>query len=135
MRFMVCVEITKNPDGHSRSELLVKLGRALEHGTAQEALSEALSCEVCLKASADPIAGFFNAIESTGGVARQRQGWYIPVVDEDWIDLGEAYVEACAAFGREPMVVEKTDPDDHDDEEDSDRPQSRSRHADPGGNF
>lgn len=45
-----------------------------------------------------------DTIESTGGLVRGDSGLLAPAGDEDWIDLGEAYVLACRALGREPMI-------------------------------
>ena len=112
MRFMACVEITAIPDGVLRSELLVKLGKALDHSTAREALSEALGCEVHLETAEDAVSGFFDAIELTGGVTKEKKGWYVPLADREWIDLGEAYVDACAAFDWEPKIVREEDVDE-----------------------
>lgn len=113
MRFMVSVEIPSGPDGPSRAALLHKLGNALHHSTAQEALCEAMGCEIRLETAEDAAEDFFDAIESTGGVTKEKKGWYVPIADKDWIDLGEAYVNVCAEFGREPMV-------DQDDDEEND---------------
>ena len=48
---------------------------------------------------------FIDAIEATGGVVTTDCGLYAPVADEDWIDLGEAYVRACAALQRQPKTA------------------------------
>lgn len=49
---------------------------------------------------------FIDAIESTGGVLRNPtgSGHFVPVADEDWVDLGEVYMQACKALDRKPMV-------------------------------
>ena len=49
---------------------------------------------------------FIEAIEATGGVRRHPEGFYAPVADEEWTDLGEAYLTACAALGRKPKFEE-----------------------------
>ena len=49
---------------------------------------------------------FVDAIDATGGVRRQSDGCYVPVADEDWIDLGDAYLDACIALDRKPIVVD-----------------------------
>jgi hypothetical protein len=46
-----------------------------------------------------------DAIEATGGVRRDEKGFMAPVADGDWIDLGEAYLMACEAVGKEPKVA------------------------------
>lgn len=50
---------------------------------------------------------FVDVIESTGGVLRNPtgSGHFVPVADEDWVDLGEAYIEACRALDRKPKIV------------------------------
>lgn len=45
---------------------------------------------------------FVEAIDVAGGVRRDKKGYPRPLGDEDWIDLGEAYLLACEALGREP---------------------------------
>ena len=52
------------------------------------------------------LAQFVEAIEATGGVAREVSGLLAPVADPEWVDLGEAYARACAALGREPVVAD-----------------------------
>lgn len=47
-----------------------------------------------------------TTIEITGGVLRYPDGTHAPAADHDWIDLGEAYLEACKAIGKEPMVTD-----------------------------
>ena len=56
-----------------------------------------------------------QAIEATGGVVEDGKGCYEPVADRDWIDIGNVYVNACAALHREPMIVKGTEP--YDDKE------------------
>lgn len=41
---------------------------------------------------------FVNAIDATGGVEKDEQGFMVPVADPEWIDLGEAYLEAKKAL-------------------------------------
>lgn len=57
---------------------------------------------------------FVEAINATGGVQVQRKGLfgvthYAPVADLDWIDLGEAYIEACRVINVEPKIVRNED--------------------------
>ena len=45
---------------------------------------------------------FVSTIDNTGGVLDFGNGTYAPVEDEDWIDLGIAYMQACAELKRKP---------------------------------
>ena len=55
---------------------------------------------------------FVDAIEATGGVKRDRQGFAVPVGDIDWVDLGEAYLLACVALEREPVYTTEDSKED-----------------------
>jgi hypothetical protein len=44
-----------------------------------------------------------NTIDATGGVVRTPTAGFVPAVDEEWIDLGDVYQEACVALDI-PMV-------------------------------
>lgn len=48
---------------------------------------------------------FVQAIDATGGIEYDHAGYPCPVGDYAWIDLGEAYLLACRALGREPLVA------------------------------
>lgn len=48
---------------------------------------------------------FISCIESTGGCTTNRKGFVVPRADEEWSDLGEAYVEACKAMDIEPQIT------------------------------
>jgi hypothetical protein len=67
---------------------------------------------------------FIRTIEATGGCI--RPGWRtvnvageemidpegllpVPAGDEDWADLADAYLLACRALGREPMLRDRDD--------------------------
>jgi len=52
----------------------------------------------------DALLAFVEAIDATGGVVYDGQH-HAPVADEEWIDLGEAYLKACLALGREAKVT------------------------------
>ena len=49
-----------------------------------------------------------ETINNTGGIKRTNKGSPVPVTDAEWVDLGIAYVDACAALGEDPME-EKND--------------------------
>lgn len=55
----------------------------------------------------DAVRHFVDCVESTGGVLHTPEDTYQPAADENWTDLGAAYVEACAALGIQPRVREK----------------------------
>ena len=44
------------------------------------------------------------AIEATGGLRQFSDGTVAPLGDLEWIDLGEAYLIACAELQRQPMM-------------------------------
>lgn len=48
-----------------------------------------------------------RTIENSGGVIEDRDGQVQGcAADEDWLDLAHAYVDACEALGRMPMIAE-----------------------------
>jgi hypothetical protein len=69
---------------------------------------------------------FIETIEATGGCIRPagvivgpggdemidfEDSRLVPVGDENWPDLGDAYILACRALGREPMIRDADDDD------------------------
>jgi hypothetical protein len=53
---------------------------------------------------------FICTINAVGGVcAVLPEGAMAPVIDKDWIDLGETYMLACAAVGAPPMRADGED--------------------------
>jgi hypothetical protein len=52
----------------------------------------------------DALRDFIACVEATGGVREDRQGNYHPAADDAWTDLGDAYVRACEAVGKRPVV-------------------------------
>ncbi len=54
------------------------------------------------------LASFCSTIEATGGVMKLEDGLHAPVGDENWIDLGEAYLDACLALDRLPKIAPLT---------------------------
>lgn len=49
---------------------------------------------------------FAGTIDATGGVIQERSGLCSPAADRGWVDLGEAYLKACAALRRTPKWTE-----------------------------
>lgn len=54
----------------------------------------------------DALKEFVDCVDATGGIIIDPSGHHAPVVDEDWIDIGEAYYKACIALGRDPLIKE-----------------------------
>jgi hypothetical protein len=53
---------------------------------------------------------FTNTIEATGGVRRRdTRSCVYPAADKAWTDLGEAYMAACKATGKMPMLNAQDD--------------------------
>ncbi len=65
------------------------------------------------------LASLCSTIEATGGVRKLEDGLYAPVGDEDWIDLGEAYLDACLALDRLPKIAPLAEGDEDDAGEDA----------------
>ncbi|HSZ58999.1 MAG TPA: hypothetical protein VK797_25385 [Tepidisphaeraceae bacterium] len=55
---------------------------------------------------------FVQTVDATGGVFHDESGCHAPLADSDWIDLGEAYVQACAALGRDILLAQRPWADD-----------------------
>lgn len=51
----------------------------------------------------DALVELCETIEITGGCVLV-DGCYVPSIDPDWVDLGCAYISACKAIGRTPVV-------------------------------
>jgi hypothetical protein len=57
-------------------------------------------------ATTTALLAFVTTIETTGGVSTDSQGQTVPVADDEWVDLGDAYLQACRALRREPKMLE-----------------------------
>jgi len=64
---------------------------------------------------------FIKTVEDTGGVKLNAKGLYEPQADPEWIDLGDAYVNACEVLKRKPMVEEEEIEEDGESEESKER--------------
>lgn len=53
-----------------------------------------------------------QTVNVTGGIIRLPSGCVAPKADEDWIDLGDVYLEACKELGVEPVIDVETEPPD-----------------------
>jgi hypothetical protein len=69
---------------------------------------------------------FIGTVEATGGVCLDEEGHYVPVADPEWMDLGGAYLVACAALHRQPMIVAQNGHEDVEDDGDR-RPRKQPR--------
>lgn len=56
-----------------------------------------------MKSLTEALEKFVNTVEATGGVVQTEVGLYEPRSDPEWIDLGDAYILACKALGKEPL--------------------------------
>jgi hypothetical protein len=66
--------------------------------------------EQALSAALD---AFITTIEATGGlmnIAEDDRPYLVPVADETWADLADAYLLACKAFNRLPKIDEAPNP-------------------------
>jgi hypothetical protein len=67
------------------------------------ALSGTLSFDGLLCA----LENFCSTIEATGGVFKDPEnGYWYPVGDPTWFDLGDAYLAACEALRRKPLIAD-----------------------------
>lgn len=48
-----------------------------------------------------------DTINATGGVRINKRGRPEPLGDPEWIDLGEAYLAACATLNLDPVISEE----------------------------
>jgi hypothetical protein len=67
-----------------------------------------LSVDETKRSSVDELQGalqsFIRTVNTTGGV-ELIEGTHCPVADPDWIDLGTAYITACAVLDVKPEIV------------------------------
>ena len=56
------------------------------------------------KADRAALSAFVDTVEVTGGVETLKNGHHSPAVDVEWSDLGAAYITACEALGRVPLI-------------------------------
>ena len=54
--------------------------------------------------AAEALRRLVHTINDTGGATVDRKGYTVPVVDQEWTDLGAAYEAACAALGMKPEI-------------------------------
>ena len=50
---------------------------------------------------------FVDTIDATGGVETDHDGSVSPVADPEWVDLGEAYIQACALLGAPVKIADE----------------------------
>ena len=66
-----------------------------------------MSSSVQTRKMEEALRDFIRTINATGGLAVNDAGETIPVADEDWLDLAEAYLLACDALGVKPLLGEE----------------------------
>lgn len=54
-------------------------------------------------------ARLIDTIEVTGGLVLREGGRLYPAADQDWADLADAYLAACAETGRAPLITGNKD--------------------------
>lgn len=59
-----------------------------------------------LTASQKALLCLVDTVDATGGVVAFENGTHEPVGARDWVDLGDAYIEACKALQRGPKIAE-----------------------------
>lgn len=64
------------------------------------------TAEARLMVAEKALKALIDTVEASGGVVANERGGFEPVANRDWPDLGDAYVEACKALGREPQCVD-----------------------------
>jgi hypothetical protein len=89
------------PRSHAPSHILIRLDTD-QGQQLSDMLRRASNMEVSLRA-------FIHTINATGGVVRPDTSFVAPAADEEWLDLGFAYIQACQALGMEPVVA-KSEP-------------------------
>ena len=52
------------------------------------------------------LAEFCDCVTTTGGVFQTPAGLYAPMIDSDWVDLGEAYLNGCEVLAIKPLIEE-----------------------------
>jgi len=75
-----------------------------------EAMADALLYSLACSHPTDyekALSTFMDCIENTGGITKDGDDNWVPVADEQWIDLGEAYRQACRVSGRAPIIAQQ----------------------------
>jgi hypothetical protein len=85
-------EENDKPEGHIY-HCIKRLQKALKKGVRVEPAAEALTA-------------FCETIDATGGVAKVKNGFVVPVGDPSWFDLGDAYKKACKALSRDMELAD-----------------------------
>jgi len=62
-----------------------------------------------MKVPKDAAQRLIDTVNATGGLVGFVDGTHAPQGDPDWIDLGDAYLTACAEKGVSPVVTSETD--------------------------
>lgn len=57
-----------------------------------------------MKSKTDILRALVETIDSTGGICYNWERLPAPVFDEDWLDMGLVYIDACIAIGVQPRI-------------------------------
>lgn len=104
------LEVTRNEDltwevdeGNYHKPYIADPGNCAEEVTEDEEGPDALHADLAHLALVELV----KTINFTGGLTKNDSGEYVPAVDEDWVDLGNAYLRACEALGIQPKCPEE----------------------------
>lgn len=120
MKFIFDLILDVEPDDEYEEGLQEKteerLERVLDNSTVNDALSTGLNATVSLRlvpvSFRRVLEQLVSTVEDTGGVYHDKKGLYQPLGDREWIDLGDIYVQACRALGREPKLATEDEVDE-----------------------
>lgn len=91
----------KIPHKLDGENVIIELPTTQEEARAQltgELKDELISLLTKNNAMKSALEQFVEAINATGGITEDGDGYTVPVADEEWIDLGDAYVSATMAL-------------------------------------
>lgn len=87
--------------GHAASHIVVR--PATEQG---QLLSNQLHAPAKMIAA---LKAFVDTINATGGVVADGSG-FVPAGDDEWLDLGAAYIQACESLEKDPLIASEPAP-------------------------
>lgn len=54
-----------------------------------------------MKTLEEVLRDFVSCVDVSGGVKTDRKGYTVPVADEEWVDLGQCYLDAVATLAHQ----------------------------------